>query len=80
MSGLSRGDYVKLVETDWNEQNGLAHSIKGLLSRYRNPTAHQTRLLRQSERPIVEREVLEILTAVSLVHHALDTADPHLRS
>lgn len=67
-------------ETDWNEQRGLAHLIKGLLSRYRNPTAHQTRLLRQSERPIVERELLEILTTVSLVHHTLDTVDPTSRS
>ena len=62
-------------QADWNEQTGLAHLIKGLVSRYRNPTSHQTRLLRQAKRPILERELLETLTAVSLVHHALDSAN-----
>jgi len=62
------------TQTDWSEQNGLANLIRGLISRYRNPTAHQTRLSREAERPIVERELLEILTTVSLIHHALDTA------
>lgn len=41
-------------QTDWNEQTGLAHLIKGLVGRYRNPTSHQTRLLRQAGRPILE--------------------------
>ncbi len=59
-------------ESDWNEQNGLAMIIKGLLTRYRNPTAHELRAIRDAEKPILERELLEILTAVSLVHHALD--------
>lgn len=61
-------------ESDWNEQNGLATLIKGLWTRYRNPTAHQARVLRDAERPILERELLEVLTTISLVHHALDSA------
>lgn len=61
-------------DTDWNEQNGLASLIKGLWTRYRNPTAHEARVVREAERPILERELLEVLTAVSLVHHALDEA------
>ena len=31
------------TETDWNEQIGLANLIRGLWSRYRNPTSHETR-------------------------------------
>jgi uncharacterized protein (TIGR02391 family) len=61
-------------ESDWNEQNGLASLMKGLWTRYRNPTAHEARVVREAERPILERELLEVLTAISLVHHALDAA------
>lgn len=60
-------------DTDWNEQIGLAQLIRGLWTRYRNPTAHEARVVREGENPIRERELLEVLTSVSLVHHALDT-------
>lgn len=60
-------------DTDWNEQVGLAHLVRGLWTRYRNPTAHEARVVREAERPILERELLEVLTTISLVHHALDT-------
>ena len=60
-------------DTDWNDQLGLAQLIRGLWTRYRNPTAHEARVVREAERPIRERELLEVLTSISLVHHALDT-------
>lgn len=63
------------TETERNEQNGLANIVKGLVSRYRNPTAHEARVVRDAERPYEDRELLEVLTAVSLIHHALDGAD-----
>lgn len=64
------------TDTDWNEQVGLVNLIRGLWARYRNPTSHETRVRREAERPIVERELLEVLTTVSLIHHALDSAKP----
>lgn len=64
------------TDTDWNEQLGCAHLARGLWARYRNPTAHETRLKREMARPILEREMLEVLTTVSLVHHGLDGARP----
>jgi len=62
------------TESDWNEQSGLASLIKGVWTRYRNPTAHEARVVKEAERPILERELLEVLTTISLVHHALDAA------
>lgn len=62
------------TDNDWNEQLGLSNLVRGLWSRYRNPTAHEARVSRQSERPIFESELLEVLTTISLVHHALDGA------
>lgn len=62
------------TETERNEQNGLALIARGLVSRYRNPTAHETRIRRDAENPYLNREALEVFTSLSLVHHALDGA------
>lgn len=56
--------------TDRSEQSGFANLIVGLLSLYRNPTAHDPRL----HRSVSDEELLEALTAMSMVHRRLDHA------
>ena len=46
--------------------------IIGLFSMYRNPTAHDPKVVRQASRPITEAELLELFTTVSMIHHKLD--------
>ena len=57
--------------SDRSEQSGLANFALGLLSLYRNPTAHDPRLRRQ----VGDDELLEALTSISMVHRRLDTAN-----
>ncbi|MET9660346.1 TIGR02391 family protein [Streptomyces sp. NPDC006510] len=56
--------------TDLDEQRGFANVLKGLLSMYRNPTAHDPRIHRQ----VTDDELLELLTTLSMIHRRLDTA------
>lgn len=56
--------------SDRSEQSGLANYAIGLLSLYRNPTSHETRLRRKVD----DDELLEALTAISMVHRRLDDA------
>lgn len=58
------------TDTDRSEQSGFANLVTGLLGLYRNPTAHDARL----HRTITDDELLEAMTAMSMVHRRLDTA------
>ena len=58
------------TETDRKEQSGFANLIIGLLGLYRNPTAHDPKL----HRTVSDKELLEALTTMSMVHRRLDDA------
>lgn len=58
------------TQSERDEQSGFANLIKGLGGLYRNPTAHDPRL----KRTISEDELLEVLTALSMIHRRLDEA------
>ena len=60
------------TDSDWSEQRGLASLLKGVMSLYRNPTAHTPRV----KRPISERESLEALTLVSMLYRRIEEAVP----
>lgn len=60
------------TQTEKDEQTGLVNLIKGLGGVYRNPTAHDARL----NRSVSEKELLEALTMVSMVHRRLDAVLP----
>lgn len=53
-----------------SEHTGIAMLLKGIFSYYRNPTAHEPRILK----PVLESEALEALTTISLLHRKLDEA------
>lgn len=61
---------IGTTPTETGEQKGFAMLIKGLGSMYRNPTAHDPR----RSRPVSDEELLELLTALSMVHRRLDHA------
>ncbi len=56
--------------TDRDEQTGFANLIKGLAGMYRNPVAHDPRALRT----VTDTQLLELATALSLIHRRLDVA------
>ena len=56
--------------TDRDEQTGFANLIKGLAGMFRNPVAHDPRVLRT----VVDDELLEVLTTLSMIHRRLDLA------
>jgi len=58
------------TSTDRSEQSGFANLVAGLLSLYRNPTAHDPRL----GRDVTDEELLEALATMSMVHRRLDGA------
>lgn len=57
-------------QTDRDEQTGFANLIKGLSGMFRNPVAHDPRALRT----VTDTHLLELATALSLVHRRLDVA------
>ena len=57
-----------------SEQTGLMNVIIGVFSMYRNPIAHDAKIVRQTTRPITEDELLEMFTTLSMIHHKLDAA------
>jgi uncharacterized protein (TIGR02391 family) len=57
-------------QTDRDEQTGFANLIKGLSGMYRNPVAHDPRLLRG----VSDEQLLELVTTLSMIHRRLDTA------
>lgn len=58
------------TETERNEQRGMASLIKGVFSAFRNPEAHQPKILWH----VNESDALDLLTTLSLVHRRLDAA------
>ena len=56
--------------TDRGEQSGFANLVAGLLGLYRNPTAHDPKI----HRAVSDEELIEALTAMSMVHRRLDGA------
>ena len=63
------------TDTDRSEQTGFMNLLIGIFGMYRNPTAHEPKIVRQAERAITEPELLELFTTLSMVHHALDRAN-----
>jgi uncharacterized protein (TIGR02391 family) len=56
--------------TERNEQRGLANLMKGVFSAFRNPEAHEARLLWH----VSEADALDLLSTLSLIHRRLDVA------
>ncbi|MCI1220031.1 MAG: TIGR02391 family protein [Bifidobacterium sp.] len=79
---LGRSGHPKLAinslntQTERDEQSGFANLIKGLSGLYRNPVAHDPRI----NRSISQSELLEVLTAISMVHRRLDGAEVQAES
>lgn len=59
-----------VTETEQSEQKGFINFIKGILGMFRNTTAHAPKI--KWENP--EKDALEILSAISLVHRRLDSS------
>lgn len=58
------------TDTERNEQRGLANIMKGIFSAFRNPAAHEPRIAWH----VREKDALDLLTMISLVHRRLDEA------
>jgi uncharacterized protein (TIGR02391 family) len=58
------------TDTERNEQRGLANLMKGMFSAFRNPEAHEPKLLWH----VPEADALDLLSAASLIHRRLDKA------
>ncbi len=56
--------------TDRDEQTGFANLVKGLAGMFRNPVAHDPRV----QRAVTDTQLLELVTALSMVHRRLDAA------
>ena len=58
------------TEPEKDEQRGFANVLKGVFGMYRNPTAHAPRLTWAT----TERDALDALTLLSLLHRRIDAA------
>ena len=58
------------TETEHKEHTGLMNLMKGALGTFRNPTAHAPRI----SWAVTERDALEALTLLSMLHRRLDEA------
>lgn len=58
------------TRSERDEQNGFVNLLKGIVGMYRNPTSHDPR----ARRIVTDAELLELLTALSMVHRRLDGA------
>jgi len=56
--------------SEHSEHTGVSMMLKGVFSYYRNPTAHEPRILKE----VREEEALEALTIISFLHRKLDEA------
>ncbi|MBA3067132.1 MAG: TIGR02391 family protein [Hyphomonas sp.] len=72
LSGSSPRLAINKLRTDSerSEQSGFANLIKGTFGMFRNPTAHEARILWQMKKEDAE----DLLSLVSLVHRRLDGA------
>lgn len=59
-----------LTESQRSEQSGFANLIKGVFGMFRNPTAHEARVLWTMSKADAE----DLLSIVSLIHRRLDAA------
>jgi uncharacterized protein (TIGR02391 family) len=59
-------------ESEQSEQKGFANLLKGMFGMFRNTTGHAPRVAW----PVNEKEALDILTLVSLLHRRIDSAVP----
>jgi uncharacterized protein (TIGR02391 family) len=57
-------------DTERNEQRGLASLMKGVVSAFRNPEAHEPKRFWH----VSEADALDVLSTVSLIHRRLDLA------
>lgn len=57
-------------DTERNEQRGLANLMTGVFAAFRNPEAHEPKLLWH----VSEEDALDLLSTLSLVHRRLDRA------
>lgn len=56
--------------SEQSEHRGLMHLMKGIFAVFRNPTAHEPK----TRWAVDEREALDLLTMVSVIHRRLETA------
>lgn len=56
--------------SEQSEQRGMMHLMKGIFAVFRNPTAHELK----TRWAVDEREALDLLTMVSVVHRRLELA------
>lgn len=55
--------------TQWSEQRGLANMLRGIFGAFRNPTAHEAKVIWHMS----EQDALDALSVASLLHRKLDT-------
>lgn len=72
MAGQSPRTRINAEKTrsERDEQLGVANLAKGLYSAFRNPAAHEPRLMRD----LTELDALDVLGTLSLIHRRLDQA------
>ncbi|MGB3676817.1 MAG: TIGR02391 family protein [Candidatus Nanopelagicales bacterium] len=58
------------TDTERNEQRGISNILKGVASAFRNPLAHEPKVLFH----VTEADALDLLSTLSLVHRRLDAA------
>lgn len=58
------------TETELNEQRGLANIMKGIFSAFRNPAAHEPRVIWE----VTEADALDLFATLSLVYRRLEKA------
>jgi uncharacterized protein (TIGR02391 family) len=58
------------TDTERNEQRGLANIVKGVFSAFRNPEAHEPKVVWH----VREDDALDLLSTLSLVHRRLDVS------
>lgn len=58
------------TETERNEQMGIALLAEGVFAAFRNPSAHEPRLVWH----VTEQDALDVLGTLSMIHRRLDTA------
>ena len=59
-----------LTDSQRSEQNGFANLVKGTFGMFRNPTAHEARVLW----PMSKEDAEDLLSLASLIHRRLDAA------
>jgi uncharacterized protein (TIGR02391 family) len=59
-----------LTDSQRSEQSGFANLVKGTFGMFRNPTAHEARILWA----ISKEDAEDLLSLASLIHRRLDAA------